>query len=70
MTAFMTPFGLLRMMTLPQGYTNGVQVFDKVIRKVLKDVISENRGKTLIEDIAVKLKMKSYFPAAMADQKK
>src|SRR5258706_12753022 len=24
LTAFMTPFGVLRMTTLPQGYTNGV----------------------------------------------
>ena len=35
LTAFMTPFGLMRMATLPQGYTKGVQVFDRVIRKVL-----------------------------------
>ena len=61
MTPFMTPFGLLRMTTLPRGYTNGVQVFDRVIRKVLRDVISENREKPFIDDIAVKLKMKSYF---------
>ena len=61
MTAFMTPFGLLRMTTLPQGYTNGVQVFDRVIRNVHKDIISENRGKPFIDDIAVKPKTKSYF---------
>ena len=35
MTAFMTSFGLMRMATLPQGYTNRVQVFGRVIRKVL-----------------------------------
>ena len=61
MMAFMTPFGLLRMTTLPQGYTNGVQVFDRVIRKVHNDVISENCGKPFINDIAVKPKTKSYF---------
>ena len=61
MTAFITPLGLLRTMSLPQGYTNGVQVFDRVIRKVLKNVISENRGKPFIDDIAVKPKTKSYF---------
>ena len=61
MMAFMTSFGPLRMTTLPQGYTNGVQVFDRVIRKVLNDVISENCGKQFIDDIAVKLKTKSYF---------
>ena len=61
MTVFRTPFGLVRMITLPQGYTNGVQVFDRVIHKVLKDVISENRGKPCIDDIAVIPKTKSYF---------
>ena len=61
MTAFMTPFGLLRKTTLPQGYTNGGQVFDRVIRKVLKDVISQNRVKPFIDDMAVKPKTKSYF---------
>ena len=35
-TAFMTAFGLLRMITLPQGYTNGVQVFDRLIRNISK----------------------------------
>ena len=35
MTAFMTLFGLMQMAMRPQGYTNGVQVFDRVIRKVL-----------------------------------
>ena len=59
--AFMLPFGLLRMTTLPQGYIHGVQVFDRVIRKVLKDVISENHGKPFIHNIAVKPKTKSYF---------
>ena len=49
------------MTTLPQVYTNGVQVFDRVIRKVLNDVISENRWKPFIDDIAVKPKTKSYF---------
>ena len=61
MTAFMTPFGLLTMTTLPQGYINGVQIFDRVIRKVLKDIMSKNRGKPFIDDIAVKPKAKSYF---------
>ena len=54
MTAFMTPFGLLRMTTLLQGYTNGVQVFDRVIKKVLWDVIAEKRGNAFIDDVRVK----------------
>ena len=40
LTVFMTPFGSMRMATLPQGYTNGVQVFDCVIRKVLAEQIA------------------------------
>ena len=60
MTTFMTPIGSLRMTILPQGYTNGVQVFDKVIGKVLKDVISGNRGKPFIHDMAVKPVSRSY----------
>ena len=39
LTVFMTPFGLFKMTTLPQGYTNGVQVFDQFIRKVLSEQI-------------------------------
>ena len=34
-TAFHTPLGLMRMTTLPQGYTNAVQAFDRVVKKVL-----------------------------------
>ena len=40
MTVFMTPFGLMRMAILLQDYTNGVQVFDWVIRKVLQEQIA------------------------------
>ena len=61
MTAFITPFGFLRMTTLPQGYTNRVQVFDRVIRKVLKDTILENLGKPFIDDVAVKPVSCSYY---------
>ena len=61
MTAFMTLFGLLRMTTLPHGYTNGVQGFDKVIGKVLKDAISENCGKPCIDNVAVKPVSRSHY---------
>ena len=61
MTAFMTPFGLLRMTSLCLGYTNEVQVFDRVIRMVLKNAISVNRGKPFINDVAVKPISRSYY---------
>ena len=61
MTAFMTPFGLLRMTTLLQGYINGVQVFDRVIQKVLKDAISETRRKPFSDDVAVKPVSRNYY---------
>lgn len=57
----MTPFRLLRMTTIPQGYTNGVQVLDKVIGKVRNNVILENSGKHFINNIAAKPKIKRCF---------
>ena len=35
-TAFHTPLGLMRITTLLMGYTNAMQVFDRVMRKVLQ----------------------------------
>src|SRR5205085_5451984 len=43
-TAFHTPLGLMRMTTLPMGYTNAVQVFDRVMRKVLQHLILRGRS--------------------------
>jgi hypothetical protein len=39
MTAFMTPLGLMRNTTLPQGATNSVAQFCRVITKILQDHI-------------------------------
>ena len=61
MTAFMMLFGLMRMAMLLQGYTNGVQVFDWVIRKVLQEQIAQGRAKPLIDDMGVKLASKSFY---------
>jgi len=61
LTAFQTPLGLLRMTTLPQGYTNGVQVFDRVMKKILKDQISAKQGKPFINDVGVKPPTRSLF---------
>ena len=61
MTAFMTPFGSMRMTTFPQEYINGVQVFDGVIHKVIKDAIAENRGSSFINDVAVKPATRSHY---------
>jgi len=54
MTVFQTPLGLLRMTALPRGYTNGVQVFDRVMKKIQKDQIAAGKGKPFIDDVAVK----------------
>ena len=61
MMAFMTPFGLLCITILHQEYTNGMQVFDRVIRRVLKDPIAENHGKSFINNVAVKLISRSLY---------
>ena len=61
MMAFMMPFSLMRMATLPQGYTNGVQVFDRVIRKVLQKQIAQGWVKPFIDDVGVKPASKSFY---------
>jgi hypothetical protein len=62
MTAFHTPLGLIRMTTLPQGYTNAVQVFDRIMRKILHHQILENRCEPFIDGIAVKPRSRSMYP--------
>ena len=37
-----------------QGYTNGIHVFDKVICKVLAQLITQGRCKPFIDDVVVK----------------
>jgi len=49
------------MMALPQGYTNGVQVFDRVMKKILKDQIAAGIGKPFIDDVVVKPASRSMF---------
>jgi len=61
MTALQKPLGLLRMTALPQGCTNGVQVFDQVMKKILKDQIAAGIGKPFIDDVAVKPASHSMF---------
>ena len=53
-TAFHMPLGLMRMTTLPMGYTNAVQVFDMVMRKVLQHQILRGRCELFIDDVAAK----------------
>ena len=53
-TAFHTPLGLMRMTTLPMGYTNPVQVFDRVMRKVLQHQILRGRCEPFIDNVAAK----------------
>ena len=53
-TAFDTRLGLMRMTTLPMGYTNAVQVFDRVMRKVLQHQILRGRCEPFIHDVAAK----------------
>jgi len=61
MTAFQMPLGLLRITALPQGYMNSVQVFDQVMKKILKDQIAAGIGKPFIDDVAVKSASRSMF---------
>jgi len=49
------------MTALPQGYMNGVQVFDRVKKKILKDQLAARIGKPFIDDVAVKPASRSMF---------
>ena len=53
LTAFQTLLGLMRMTTLPMGYTNEVQHFDRVIKKVLHRRIIEGVAGLFIDDVGV-----------------
>lgn len=53
MTAFMTPIGLMRCTTLPQGATNSVAQFCRITNKILEHQIPE-RARPFLDDIAVK----------------
>lgn len=52
-TTFNTPIGLLRMCTLPQGATNSVAQFIRVITRILFDLIPDV-CRPFVDDIAVK----------------
>ena len=60
-TAFHTPLGLMRMTTLPQGYMNAVQAFERVVKKVLHAQIVRGRCEQFIDDIVVRLKPRSKY---------
>ena len=60
-TAFHTPLGLMRMTTLPQGYTNAVQAFDQIIRKVLHYHLVHGICKPFIDDIGVRPPSRSRY---------
>jgi len=49
------------MTALLQGYMNRVQVFDRVMKKILKDQIAAGIGKPFIDDVAVKPASRSMF---------
>jgi hypothetical protein len=53
LTAFHTPIGLLRQTRLPQGWTNAVPEFMRVMSLVLKDEIPEDAA-VYIDDIPIK----------------
>ena len=53
LTAFMTPIGLMRCTTLPQGATNSVAQFVRIANKILNHHIPE-RARSFVDDIGVK----------------
>lgn len=59
LTTFATPIGLLRMCTLPQGATNSVAQFMRVITRILGDLIPEV-CRAFLDDITVKGPVNRY----------
>jgi ribonuclease HI len=53
LTGFQTPIGLLRMTTLPQGATNSVAQFVRIVTKILEDLIPAE-CLPFLDDIGVK----------------
>lgn len=53
LTSFMTPFGLIRMTTLPQGATNLVAQFVRITLKVLSNHLC-NQAKPFFDDVGIK----------------
>jgi hypothetical protein len=59
LTGFQTPIGLLRMTTLPQGATNSVAQFVRIVTKILEDLIP-TECLPFLDDIGVKGPMSRY----------
>ena len=53
LTGFQTPIGLLRMTTLPQGATNSVAQFVRIVTKILEDLIPTD-CLPFLDDVGVK----------------
>jgi len=59
LTGFQTPIRLLRMTTLPQGATNSVAQFVRIVTKILKDLIPKDYL-PFLDDIGVKGLLSAY----------
>ena len=60
LTTFATPIGLLRMRTFPQGATNSVAQFMRIITRILGGLIPEV-CRAFLDDITVKGPMNRYY---------
>ena len=49
---------------LPMGYVNSVQIFDRVMRKVLQHLIPQGRSGPFIDDVAGKPPSRLKYPDA------
>ena len=69
-TAFHIPLELIRMTVLPMGYTNAMQVFDRVMLKVLQHQILRGRCQPFIDDVTSKPPSRLTYPDADGKPKK
>jgi hypothetical protein len=60
MTTFMTPLGLLRITSMPTGYTNSPAEFQKCMVFILRDKIP-HVGNIFIDDLPIKGPASAYL---------
>lgn len=59
LTTFQTPIGLFRLCTLPQGATNSVAQFTRIMTRILFDLMPD-KARAFLDDIGVKGPLEDY----------
>ena len=61
MMEFQTELELMRLTTVPRAYSNRVQLFDQVIRKILRELIYEGQSSLFVDDDGIKVPIREWY---------